>query len=301
MENGETSKEGSDAGHDESKEEDVAVVVEEKNEVKEDNKEEEKVVESGVDNHCESIEHAEDGEATEEGGEGENLIKEERGEKGKEKEGKKSKKKEGNRWTCGLGKKSSKEKSEKKKKEDKKGKKGKKSNVDEEQDGLPENEKKLLDGEDDVNEETDKNEDKENDAKDEEKNECIGESNENDKNEEVVVYVTESEAVVEETHHSEASSEECSVKGEGLVKGIRGQEASFQIHLLVDNVFSFTCKIQDANGNEVAAEIEHVEGSTHKATYHPSTTGIHIIEALWKGQPISGSPFQVDIAENGDT
>ena len=254
-----------------------------------------------MENNCESIENA---EAAEGGEEGDSLIKkEENQEKGKD--GKRNKKKEGSGWMCGLGKKSNKEKSEKKKKEDKKGKKNKSSKVEEvEEEGLPENEKKLIDGEEVQNEEADKSEEKEVAVNEEEKNECVEQTKENgEKGEEVVVFVTESEAVVEETHHIEVSSEsnECSVDGEGLTKGMLGQETSFQIHVLVGDVFSFTCKIQDSNGNEVVVGIEQIEENIHKATYQPSTAGVHTIEALWKGQHVCGSPFQAIIAENEES
>ena len=311
VENGEASKECSkdqkvEATEEEEASDKAAEIQEDKDDgAKEDEDEKEKTVKSGTDNNSDGIENA---EVTEEIGEGETLIKkEEEHGKEKEKDGKKNKKKEGSSWMCGLGKKSSKEKSEKKKKEDKKGKKSKSTKVEEiEEEGLPENEKKLIDGEEDANVDAEKNEEKESDmketdAKEEEKNEDVGQSDETgEKNEEVVVFVTESEAVVEETHHIEAGSEsndECSVKGEGLVKGKCGQEASFQIHVLAGDVFSFMCKVQDSNGNEVVVGIEQIEENIHKATYHPSTAGIHTIEALWKGQPVSGSPFQATIAE----
>lgn len=311
VENGETSKaedgdhEGEEAPN--NKEKDEGVVTEKEN--GEDAKEEREQIEEGrkneeceVNKNCEGNENADDGEGREEAGEGENLIKEKE-EKGTEKEsqGKKSKKKEGSRWICGLGKKSNKEKTEKKKKEDKKGKKSKSNEVEElEEEGIPENEKKLIDGENDGQKDTEENEEK----REEEENEMEVEQGSSEKteeitarNEEVVVFVTESEAVVEETHHGEKGDAECTVEGEGLIKGVQGQETSFQIHLKEDDLFSFTSKVQDSNGNEVVVEIQHVEGNTHKATYFPSTTGAHTIEALWKGQPVNGSPFQVAITE----
>lgn len=311
VENGEASKneeEGKAGNVVESNEKDEGVVIEKENvEANGDENEEVKeemagkTVEHEVENHCDSIENADDGAGTEDAGESANLIKEADEGKGKEKQGKKNKKKEGSRWICGLGKKSNKEKGEKKKKEEKKGKKGKTHELEEaEEEGIPENEKKLIDGENDGNKEEDQT--REDEVKKEEVDTEGGEENAG-KNEEVVVYVTESEAVVEETHQNEDTTEnkeECSVKGDGLVKGKRGQETSFQIHSLVDDVFNFTSKIQDGNGNEVVAEIEHVEGNIHKATYYPSTTGVHTIEALWKGQHVSGSPFQVTITDDGE-
>ena len=277
--------------------------------------EEEKTEECGIVNHCEDIENADENPAEGGDGEGEKLLKEEP-EKQKEGESKKGKKKEGSRWICGLGKKSN--KSEKKKtKEDKKGKKDKKNEVEErenDKEGLTENEKKLINGEDEGSQgegkEEGKEEEKEEEANEEKRENGEGETEskeqqetEGAKSEEVVVFVTESEAVVEETHRTTEivnvteTKEEFCVKGEGLVKGVKGEAATFEVHSKADDVFNFTCKVQDANGNEVAVEIEHVEGNHHKATYYPSSVGIHSIEAIWKGNPVIGSPFQVEVTE----
>eukprot|EP00794_Sanderia_malayensis_P012313 gene12313-13583_t len=289
-------EENGKAGDDEEvknddKEEEMKKDVEEdvKEDVKEDGKEQETNGGGAVAKEEVAVEESQE--------EGDRLITNNEEDKDEKKNEKKSKKKEPSRWMCGLGRKSSGEKGKKKK-----------------ENHCKKEEEKLECEEDATEEKTEENanaEEKDDDNEVEEgekQNEGEVEQSKDEedkkerKDEKVVVFVAESEAVVEEkiveeTKEDEKEKEECSVRGDGLTKAKKNEPASFEIHG-IDEALHFKCKIHDEHGNEVAVEVEEVSDDDklhYKATYHPTTAGLHVIEATWKGDHIVGSPFQAQV------
>ena len=94
---------------------------------------------------------------------------------------------------------------------------------------------------------------------------------------------------------SGSTNEECYVKGNGLLTSEQGVSTTFKIHTLLTDLFRLQLQIHDEDRMEVPIEFQCIEEFVHEVSYSPVSAKNHIINVLWRGNHVEGSPFIVKI------
>ncbi|KAK3722583.1 hypothetical protein QZH41_001262 [Actinostola sp. cb2023] len=100
----------------------------------------------------------------------------------------------------------------------------------------------------------------------------------------------------------------CAVSGEGLTSAIAGKPAKFLVRtktpdlvgLDVDIARIITDSTSDIAAVSIPLEFECVEENLHSVTYQPQKEGNYLLAITWKGNHVTGSPYNVKVAENTD-
>nr|KAG5708293.1 hypothetical protein BaRGS_021227 [Batillaria attramentaria] len=84
-------------------------------------------------------------------------------------------------------------------------------------------------------------------------------------------------------------------KGEGLRKGIKGEESRFEVHG-ASSGDNLTVNIE-ANGGQVPVKRFSTAGNSCEFRYLPSKAGLYVISVTWRGRHIHGSPFHARVTD----
>ena len=101
---------------------------------------------------------------------------------------------------------------------------------------------------------------------------------------------------------SVATAAHCSAHGKGLRSAGVEQPAEFIVHVRdcfrnqsAASADDFQVHCSD-NPASFAAKVSAISASTMRVTYTCTTSGVHTVHAIFRGEPMPGSPFVVDVA-----
>lgn len=95
----------------------------------------------------------------------------------------------------------------------------------------------------------------------------------------------------------DTAQEECTVHGEGLERGTKNQECSFEVISTYNDLFYLQVHVKEGLKGEVSTEVECLKEGVYKVSYKPKTSGSITVEIMWRGKHLNGSPFKVRIDE----
>lgn len=92
----------------------------------------------------------------------------------------------------------------------------------------------------------------------------------------------------------------CTATGSGLNRGCLGDDMAFAVKTDKGGPGELVVEVHGPNGASVPVSVKDNGRGGYDVSYTPKDAGLHTVDLLWSGAPISGSPFTVNIAVPAD-